>query len=130
MRARNSQLKEYEIVFKQGPVFVELAVDDLVSQDDSYDADSENLFRPLTSGAYEEEDARDTLRVALDWMRRQLAAIESEWRKPRDNEAGVRRGREGCWDRGSVAAALFLGFARELVEYGLAFLVVARLVGE
>ena len=44
--------------------------------------------------------------------------------------AGVMQGRGGCWAPDSVAVALFLSIARELVEYGLAFLVVARLVGE
>lgn len=80
---RNSLLKEYEIGFQQGSVRLVPAVDGLVSLDDGYGAGSDNLFRPLAGGAYEGEDARDTLRVALDWMRSQLAAIEAEWRKSR-----------------------------------------------
>lgn len=80
---RNSLLKEYTIGFQQGPVLLVPIVDGQASLDDAYDAGSDNLFRPLAGGAYAGEDARDTLGDALDWMRRQLTAIEAEWRKSR-----------------------------------------------
>lgn len=70
---RNRVLKEYSVGFLSGPI--KLAADDEV-----YELD-ENLFCPLSDGAFAGEDCRDILKSAIDWWEVQLAEIESLYQK-------------------------------------------------
>jgi hypothetical protein len=67
---RNSVLKEYEFGFMSGPIDV------LILPDGVCDALSDNLFCPLSGGAFVGEDARDVLAVAIRWWQTQLSEID------------------------------------------------------
>lgn len=70
---RNQVLKRYQIGFFGGPVDV-VAGGEVHSLDD-------NLFCPLTEGAFAGEDCRDALEHAIDWWEQQLAEIVALARK-------------------------------------------------
>lgn len=67
---RNQVLKQYEIGFFGGPVNI-LAGDEVHTLDD-------NLFCPLSAGAFAGEDCRDVLEQAIRWWQQQLADIEAD----------------------------------------------------
>ena len=67
---RNRVLKEYELGFLFGPIRV-AASGQLFTL-------NENLFCPISDGAFAGEDCRDVLREAIDWWERQLQSIEKE----------------------------------------------------
>ncbi|MBI3761065.1 MAG: hypothetical protein HY260_04275 [Chloroflexi bacterium] len=67
---RNRGLKQYELGFLSGPIHV-AASGQLFTLD-------ENLFCPISDGAFAGEDCRDVLKEAIDWWERKLQAIETE----------------------------------------------------
>jgi len=66
---RNSVLKEYESsVYPESSIW-------LLAGEEGFLLGS-SLFRPMEIGRYEGEDARDVLRLAIDWWDRQLFRLE------------------------------------------------------
>lgn len=70
---RNRVLKEYEMGFLSGPIHV-AASGQLFTLD-------ENLFCPISDGAFAGEDCRDILKEAIDWWKNQLQGIETEYER-------------------------------------------------
>jgi hypothetical protein len=74
---RNSILKQYQFRVSQGPVEVALLAGDVNDLKEITAAVlDENIYRPMTSGAFEGWDARDVLESAIDWWQSQLDEIE------------------------------------------------------
>jgi hypothetical protein len=69
---RNRVLKEYSVGFLSGPM-------NIVADNKIYTLD-ENLFCPLSDGAFAGEDCRDVLKSAIEWWERQLDDIEIQFR--------------------------------------------------
>jgi len=71
---RNAILKRYEFGYDDGPM-------PLIGGADAKDAEvvwlDDGLYVPSLSDDFPGEDARDLAQQAVDWWRRQLAAIES-----------------------------------------------------
>ena len=77
---RNNVLKEYELnVVDSAEVYVAIAAGDpdagYVAEEGPFGLD-ENLFRPVTAGFGEGEDARDIYREALEWWDVELSRLE------------------------------------------------------
>lgn len=67
---RNRVLKEYEMGFLSGPI--------RVAASGQFFTLDENLFCPISDGAFKGEDCRDVLKEAIVWWERQLQTIEME----------------------------------------------------
>ncbi len=74
---RNNILKEYEFEMTEGPVPI-MAI---LQSHDGFDVVrqfliEENIYRPMSSGAFEGEDGRTLLDEAIAWWAAQLEAVD------------------------------------------------------
>lgn len=68
-KERNNILKEYEIGVFQGQIFLTTETNNL-----AHDLDDQ-LYCPITYGAFEGQDCRDVIRDAILWWEKQLTII-------------------------------------------------------
>jgi hypothetical protein len=70
---RNRVLKEYDMGYDDGAVWLALGDSDGLAT--GFDLGEGNLFRPLSSGPFAGEDARDILTDAIAWWDSQLQTL-------------------------------------------------------